>query len=170
MTQAFSAFHHHALLAIGTLEDVARACRKAEQEGLHGILMFDNETGKQTDVPLESPIAMPEQPRGRGRPALGVTAREVTLLPRHWEWLATQPGGASTTLRKLVEAARRDPKAEAKRKQERAYNFLRAIAGDLPLYEETLRALFAGDVARVTELTAEWPKDLRAHALDLLQS
>ena len=46
-------------------------------------------------------------PRPRGRPKLGVVAREITLLPRHWEWLATQPGGASVALRKLVDAARR---------------------------------------------------------------
>ena len=45
--------------------------------------------------------------RGPGRPKLGVVAREVTLLPRHWEWLAEQRGGASVALRKLVEDAQR---------------------------------------------------------------
>jgi len=161
----FTAFQHHKMLAQGSLEDVAAAIRAAEAAGHHGILMFDDELGKQTDVPVNMP--MPEAPRGRGRPSLGVTPREVTLLPRHWEWLSTQPGGASVTLRKLVEQARRDPKAEAKRKQERVYNFIRAIAGDLANYEEALRALFASDQARFAELTAEWPQDLRRHALEL---
>lgn len=164
----FTAFHHHALLAQGSLEEVATAIRTAEAAGKHGILMFEDESGKQTDVPVKMPT--PETARGRGRPALGVTPREVTLLPRHWEWLASQPGGASVTLRKLVEQARRDPKAEAKRKQERVYHFIRAIAGDLPHYEEALRTLFANDHARFGELITTWPKDLRTHALSLLQS
>ena len=161
----FTAFQHHKMLAQGSLEDVAAAIRAEEAAGHHGILMFEDESGKQTDVPVNMPV--PEAPRGRGRPSLGVTPREVTLLPRHWEWLATQPGGASVTLRKLVEQARRDPKAEAKRKQERVYNFIRAIAGDLAHYEEALRALFASNQVRFAELTAEWPQDLRRHALEL---
>lgn len=166
----FSAFQHHTLLAQGSLDEVAAAARAAEAVGQHGILMFDDESGKQTDVPLTAAVTMPEAARGRGRPSLGVVPREVTLLPRHWDWLATQPGGASVTLRKLVEQARRDPKAEAKRKQERVYHFIRAIAGDLPQYEEALRALFAGDQTRFADLMAQWPKDLHDHALKLLQS
>ncbi|MEL6098680.1 DUF2239 family protein, partial [Stenotrophomonas maltophilia] len=34
----------------------------------------------------------PATPRGSGRHKLCVVAREVTLLPRHWAWLADQPG------------------------------------------------------------------------------
>jgi hypothetical protein len=170
LMSTFSAFQHHHLLTQGSMDQVTAAIRAAEAAGQHGILMFDDESGKQTDVPVLGSLAHPEAARGRGRPSLGVTAREVTLLPRHWEWLASQPGGASVTLRKLVEQARRDPKAEAKQKQERTYHFLRAIAGDLPQYEEVLRALFAGDQTRFAALIAEWPKDLRDHALALLQS
>jgi len=108
-------------------------------------------------------------PRRRGRPALGVVAREVTLLPRHWEWLAAQPGGASVALRKLVEAARRDHRDRdiQRQAQERAYRFMSAMAGDLPGYEEAIRALFADDQARFAGLVAPWPADVRDHALRL---
>src|SRR4029079_4156101 len=73
-------------------------------------------TERETLPPLPQPASSPDvetdetaaaEPRGRGRPRLGVVAREGTLLPRHWEWLGTQPGGASVVLRKLVEEARR---------------------------------------------------------------
>jgi hypothetical protein len=110
-------------------------------------------------------------PRGRGRPKLGVVPKEVTLLPRHWDWLNTQPGGASVTLRRLVEDARRHGAAKdrARMAQERAYYFMLAIAGDLPGYEEATRALFAGDHARLAQQIAGWPEDVRAHALRLAE-
>ena len=89
-------------------------------------------------------------PRGRGRPKLGVVAREVTLLPRHWDWLNSQSGGASVALRKLVEAARLagDDKDRTRHAQEAAYRFMTALAGNLPGYEEATRALYAADPAR----------------------
>lgn len=102
--------------------------------------------------------------RGRGRPKLGVVAREVTLLPRHWEWLAAQPGGASVALRKLVEEARRSQSGRARQAQERAYHFMNAMAGDLPGFEEATRALFAGDREGFAERIAGWPTDVREHA------
>lgn len=110
-----------------------------------------------------------EAPRPRGRPKLGVVAREVTLLPRHWEWLAEQPGGASAALRRLVEGARhanagRDGK---RRSQESAYRFMTALAGDLPGYEEANRALFAGDGGGFDRHTGSWPRDLRDYARQL---
>ena len=106
---------------------------------------------------------------GRGRPKLGVTAREVTLLPRHWEWLAAQPGGASVTLRKLVEEARRASGAQQKvrQAQEAAYRFMSAMAGDFPGFEEATRALFADDRNRFEQHMAEWPVDIRNYALRL---
>jgi hypothetical protein len=109
------------------------------------------------------------RPRGRGRPKLGVVAREVTLLPRHWEWLATQPGGASVALRKLVEEARRThAESDRRRKsQESAYHFMSAIAGNKPGFEEAIRALFAGDQQRLRDLIAAWPSDIRDYALKL---
>jgi hypothetical protein len=107
-----------------------------------------------------------EEPRGRGRPKLGVVPREVTLLPRHWEWLATQPGGASVALRKLVEEARRThaDKDRTRMAQERAYHFMSAMAGDLPGFEKAIRALFAKDRPKFSDIIAAWPGDVRGHA------
>lgn len=137
------------------------------------LLVFDDETGKQVDVDLREPPLEPEakapvtELRGRGRPKLGVVAREITLLPRHWDWLNGQPGGASVALRKLVDQARRDNVAIDRQREAReaAYRFLSAMAGDLPGFEEATRALFADDRARFGELLARWPKDIARHAL-----
>jgi len=109
------------------------------------------------------------EPRGRGRPKLGVVAREVTLLPRQWEWLASQPGGASVALRKLVDEARRThgEKDMHRKAQERAYHFMSAMAGDMPGFEEAARALFANDQSRLRDLVAAWPEDVRDHAIAL---
>ncbi|MDA0570125.1 DUF2239 family protein [Burkholderia gladioli] len=110
-------------------------------------------------------------PRGRGRPRLGVVAREVTLLPRHWDWLAAQPGGASVALRKLVDEARREHGERDRRRlaNERAYHFMSALAGDLPGFEEASRALFAGDMAGFRDRLDAWPRDLREHLLRLAE-
>ena len=103
------------------------------------------------------------EPRGRGRPKLGVVAREVTLLPRHWDWLAAQPGGASVTLRKLVEEARRANLDRDRQRQasECAYHFMSAMAGDMAGFEEASRALFANDAAKFRQQTEAWPADVR---------
>src|ERR1700739_3037247 len=98
---AFSSFHH---LASGTLAEVYAASRD-----IPGALIFDEQTGRVVDIdPRYPPDAETARP---GRPKLGVVAREVTLLPRHWDWLATQPGGGSVALRKLVGEARRGPQS-----------------------------------------------------------
>lgn len=108
-------------------------------------------------------------PRGRGRPKLGVVAREITLLPRHWDWLGAQPGGASVALRKLVDEARRvnSERDGTRAAQERAYYFISAIAGDMSGFEEASRALFANDKAMFNERIAAWPSDVRTHAVRL---
>src|SRR5690348_5934375 len=108
----------------------------------------------------------PAAPRGRGRPKLGVVAREVTLLPRHWTWLNAQPGGASVALRKLVESARRGNGDGDRRRagQEAVYRFMHAIAGDQPGFEAAARALFAGDLGKLEDAIADWPHDIREHA------
>ena len=110
-----------------------------------------------------------DTPRAVGRPKLGVVAREVTLLPRHWDWLATQPGGASVALRKLVEHALRANREDDRIRQAReaAYRFMSAIAGNEPGFEEATRALFAGDHERMAQAVAKWPADVRDHALSL---
>jgi hypothetical protein len=107
-----------------------------------------------------------ETPRGPGRPKLGVVAREITLLPRHWEWLASQPGGASVALRKLVEHATRANagKDRVRASQNAAYRFISVMAGDRVGFENTARALFAGDAAAFNRLVDAWPKDIRDYA------
>jgi hypothetical protein len=119
----------------------------------------------------EAPARESNPPRGPGRPRLGVVAREVTLLPRHWEWLASQPGGASVALRKLVEHAQRSSK-EADRVRaatEATYRFMHAMAGNEPGFEEASRALFANDLASLRDHLAKWPRDVRAHVLALAE-
>ncbi len=121
------------------------------------------------DVPVEEtgePEASSGEARGRGRPRLGVVAREVTLLPRHWEWLNRQPGGASVALRRLVDAARRENASLDRRRdaQESANRFMTAMAGDQPRFEEASRALFAGDAVQFDALTQAWPDDVRDHS------
>ncbi|MGJ7509960.1 DUF2239 family protein [Variovorax sp. GT1P44] len=134
--------------------------------------VFDDSTGERLDLdlrddvpPAESAPSDEQATRSVGRPKLGVVAREVTLLPRHWDWLARQPGGASVALRRLVDEARhvhadRDAQRAAR---EATYRFMTAIAGDLPGFEEATRALFAGEHARFDQLIAPWPEDLRDH-------
>ena len=107
--------------------------------------------------------------RRPGRPRLGVVAREVTLLPRHWDWLASQPGGASVALRKLVEQARLANSGQDRRRrgQGAAYRFMSAMAGNEPGFEEAIRALFAGRRERFEEMVKPWPEDVRDHATKL---
>jgi len=148
------------------------------------ILIFNDSTGKQVDLNLHGSLAEVLQrlpaprtpatpdaaaPRTAGRPKLGVVAREVTLLPRHWEWLASQPGGASVALRKLVEQAQRDNREVDLQRQARdaAYQFMSALAGDAAGFEEASRALFAGKQDDFMTQTAAWPPDVREHALQL---
>lgn len=145
------------------------------------ILIFDPD-GRQVDFDLRgspedlaarlAPAELePEAPRGRGRPKLGVVAREVTLLPRHWDWLASQPGGASVALRKLVEAARREAEAPDRQRRARdaAYRFASAAAGDAPGFEAAMRALYAGDREGFEAGLAQWPADVAVHARALAE-
>lgn len=136
------------------------------------ILVFDDATGAQVDVdfrPAPQQAETPAPPRGRGRPKLGVEPREVTLLPRHWDWLAAQPGGASAALRKLVEKASKDSAEMDRRRaaREAAYRFLSALAGDFPGFEEATRALFAADREGFEQKTADWPRDVALYAQKL---
>ena len=190
-TPAAIAFEGDKRIPAGDLIDVAMAVRKRAAKPTHeNIQVFDYTTGKtlhldfsgsekdfRTRLAAASPAAVssaieetsPAAPRGPGRPKLGVVPREVTLLPRHWDWLNAQPGGASVALRKLVEEARktRGQSDTLRARQEAAYRFLSAIAGDWRNYEEANRALFAGDAVRFRDLTESWPIDVRDHARHL---
>ncbi len=172
------AFRGATEIARGPLLEIALMLRAAGLDA-EGVLVFDDATGAVIDLDLRGDaeavaarLTPPARPRPRGRPKLGVTAREVTLLPRHWAWLAAQPGGASAALRRLVEeAARADGGETATRAaREAAYRFLTALAGDLPGYEAAIRALFAGDVAGFAARMEGWPEDIRAHALRLAET
>ena len=131
-----------------------------------------SDQGSVAPVPDASAAMSAAPPRAPGRPRLGVVAREVTLLPHHWEWLAAQPGGASVTLRKLVELARKQGAGDERIRlaREATYRFLHAIGGDLPDYEEVTRALFGGQVSAMRQHMHAWPHDVRAHALTMLES
>jgi hypothetical protein len=189
-SSACTAFAGQRLLAAGPLADVALAVRAAlAADGNRGILVFNDSNGRVIDLDLRgteaevlarlSPAAAtnaaqkaaadPQTPRGRGRPKLGVVAREVTLLPRQWEWLSAQPGGASVALRRLVDEARRGSsgKQQVREAQEVAYRFMSAMAGNLPGFEEALRALFAPDRVRFDQQIASWPAAIRDYASKL---
>lgn len=184
-----TAFAGHQRIASGALIDVALAIKAAEAGTQGPVLTFNDTTGAVIELDLRgttaeivsrlterseleasaagtryAPAGAPG--RSRGRPKLGVVAREVTLLPRHWEWLARQSGGASQALRRLVDEARRADGGRTDRKaaQERCYRFLSTLAGNLPGYEEAIRALFAGEDEDFVDRMAAWPPDIRDYA------
>jgi len=181
----FACFSGQALLRHGSLAEVATAAKARLEEGSEeGLAIFSDETGRPVDLDLRGSLddvlrrlarraeadgaeaASPAPTRsGPGRPKLGVVSKEVTLLPRHWDWLGRQPGGASATLRRLVEEARRSsgPADAARRSQEAAYRFMSAMAGDLAGFEEATRAFFAHDFDRFQTLIDPWPRDVRDH-------
>ena len=185
MTTTCTAFAATRRIASGAVADVALKAKRVVDRG-ESVLIFDDATAQPVEIDFrgsaadvrrrlgDAAPAMPEvkadaEPRGPGRPKLGVVAREVTLLPRHWEWLSAQPGGASVALRKLVEDARRlnAGKDRARAAREVTYRFMSAMAGNFPNFEEATRALFAGDAARFSEMTAAWPTDIRDHVMRL---
>ncbi|MEC3910664.1 DUF2239 family protein [Sphingobium sp. CR2-8] len=163
MERTLTAFAGDLWIATGDEAEIRDALH-AMGDDAQNILLFEDATGRQVDIDLRG--AAVEAPRGRGRPKLGVQPREVTLLPRHWDWLATQPGGASATLRRLVETARKssaetlDPRAA----MDAAYHFMTAMAGDRPGYEAAIRALFAKDAKLFNSLSQDWPSGIRDHA------
>ncbi|KPG00503.1 hypothetical protein IP86_06710 [Rhodopseudomonas sp. AAP120] len=178
---SYVAFQGERLLAEGDLRSVVAAIKPLVDRGEAGVLVF-GAASQQVDFDLRGSLAevlarlpadesVPEPvgdevPRGRGRPKLGVVAREVTLLPRHWEWLGQQRGGASVALRRLVDEARH-ASADTDRvraAQEATHRFMTVMAGDRPDYEEAARALFAGDSAKFARCTQAWPVDIRDHA------
>jgi hypothetical protein len=187
------AFEGTRRIAAGELHQVALKTKEVLDRGERApVLIFHEATSEPIEVDfrgtaqevferLTAPIArdaIPEPPqdsrppRGPGRPRLGVIAREVTLLPRHWDWLSRQPGGASVALRRLVDEARRVRADDdrTRQAQEAAYRFISTMAGNEPHFEDAARALFAGDLERFNALTEEWPADVRDHARKLAGS
>lgn len=178
-----SAFSGTNRIASGELRHVAMKAKQAfDASPERPVLVFDDADARTLELPLELPAAdllawlsrpqqqasgAPETPRRPGRPKLGVVPREVTLLPRHWDWLAAQPGGASVALRKLVDEARKVNAGDDRRRaaQEASYRFILVMAGDAPGFEDAARALFAGDAQRFESLLLAWPEDVREHAL-----
>lgn len=160
-------FRGHDRVAVGSQLEAALAAHALVGEA--EVLIFGPD-GRSVDFDLSGDTVdlvrrlspAEDAPRGRGRPKLGVTAREVTLLPRHWDWLAAQPGGASVALRKLVEAARKASEGpdRIRAAREAAYRFASAMGGDLPGFEDAMRALFAGDDAAFEARIEIWPADV----------
>ncbi len=185
---AYVAFEGDRRIGSGSLRDIARAARETlDRRQDASILIFESGSSAPVDIDLRGSVddvlarippattAPADEdtaiaaPRGPGRPKLGVVAREITLLPRHWNWLAQQKGGASVAIRKLVDEARRvnEDADRIRLGQEAAYRFMSVMAGNRPHFEEATRALFAGDPRRFEKLIAEWPADIRDHAAKL---
>ena len=182
MLLTYTAFLDGRRLTSGPLHEVAVAVMRAQQAQPEGYpLVFSNTSGQSADLDLRggeeavaaryTVVAPTQTPKGRGRPKLGVVAREVTLLPEHWDWLAAQPSGASVALRKLVHEARRHGGEQGRTRQarDRAYHAMSTLAGNLAGFEEASRALFAGDHERLVAQTAAWPEDVRAYLLQLAE-
>lgn len=179
------AFLGNRMIAHGQLSDVAKTVKEViGQEQETCVLLFDAESSTIVEADLrgsaedvarrlaeEDTATSAGRPSGPGRPKLGVVPREVTLLPRHWDWLSTQPGGASAALRRLVEEARKrsGPEDELRRAQESAHRFMTAMAGNLPGYEEALRAMYARNRTDFERRTEDWPEDVRKHARALAE-
>ena len=184
----YTAFLGERKVASGNLEHVVSTVKDlvAEEEWCQ-LLIFHNLTSNQVEVDfrgtkssvldrLKKPMSTDalkaqndNQTPGRGRPKLGVVPGEITLLPRHWEWLKNQPGGASVTIRKLVDEARRlhSDKDTLRHAQEATYRFMTVMAGNHAHYEEALRALYAGDSSLFDQLIEGWPADIREHTKQL---
>jgi hypothetical protein len=174
--QTYTAFAYLLRIASGPLEQVLRTLKRNFDQGETAtILVFEDRTGRQVDFDLRGSLdevlarVLPAPARtGPGRPRLGVVSREISLLPRHWEWLEEQPNGASAALRRLVDQARSQQQGSARPALDAAGRFMTAMAGNLAGYEEATRALYAHDRSRLELLIADWPRDIREHVLRLI--
>ncbi len=174
-TATFTAFAGHRQVASGSWAQLLAATKRHLDAGGEPVLIFGDETGKQVDVDFRGTIdevlaraGASTAPRaGPGRPKLGVVSKEVSLLPRHWEWLAEQPNGASATLRRLVDAARKAT-PRSRRLRDAAYRFIWAVAGNFENAEEAIRALYAKEDERLEKLMERWPDDVREHVLRIV--
>jgi uncharacterized protein len=173
-----TAFVGSRLIASGPLADVVLATKRiVDVRSDEPVLIFDDGSARQVEIDFRGTaddvlarLDAGKAIRGPGRPKLGVTAREVTLLPRHGGWLAEQPGGASAVLRRLIEEAMRHggAKTRARQASEAADRFMRTMAGDFIGYEEASRAFWRGEAERFDTLIAPWPVDVRDHLRKLV--
>ena len=187
---SYSAFAGTRLLASGDLATVVGQIKAIyDRQGAEAILLLEDATSERIDLDLNgSPELVLEralaqqrarqqlrewnlQPHTQGQTKTGAVPGTVNLLPRHWAWLNSQPGGASVALRKLVELASRDARGEdrLRRTQAAIDRFMLTLAGDLANYEEASRALYRSDWTRLRALIVDWPTDVRAHVEKLLQ-
>ena len=162
MASSFTAFFAGKQIASGEREAVARSINEQLSQHDGAILVFEDQSGRITDLDYRETA-----PRSAGRPKLGVQAREVTLLPRHWEWLSEQPGGASAILRRLVEEARLKGRTERERRDV-VYRFMQAACGDMSGYEEALRALYSARDSDLLTAVDQWPEDIVRYIRKLL--
>lgn len=175
-----TAFQASRLIASGPLNKVAQKAKQAlDRSPDLPLLIFDDTNSRQVEIDFRgsvedvlarlAPAAEKAEPRSPGRPKLGVVGKEITLLPRQWEWLNDQPGGPSATLRRLVDEARRASVQKDRQRQSRdsAYRFMSVMAGNEPGFEEASRALFAGDRQRFEHQSSRWPAAIRTHAAKL---
>jgi hypothetical protein len=170
--ESCTAFENFQLIAQGKPREVRAELKKLRAERALGpVMIFDDASGEDFDLEgdnrfdADAVSASPVTPRGPGRPKLGVIAREVTLLPRHWEWLELQSGGASVALRKLVEVARKEqaPAERIRQSIETTYRFLNTLCGDLPGFEEASRTLFRRSWEEFDRLISQMPSDVQSH-------
>ncbi len=174
-TETLTVFAAASVCARGTRESIKAVLQQmAAADDRRPVLMFEDHSGRQIDFdwraePTEDKPPAEEAPRRRGRPRLGVKGREVTLLPRHWEWLDSQRGGASAALRRLVDEARKNraPQDEQLAAQSRCNHFMTAMAGDLMGYEDATRALFSADREAFEHCLEHWPADIKRYAMEL---
>jgi uncharacterized protein len=175
MEISYAAFAGARRIASGALREILPVLKERfDRDRSELVLVFERESGRQIEFDLRGTLQevlereVPSAPRGPGRPKLGVTSREVSLFPRHWDWLEEQPNGASAALRRLVEHAIKNQSGEDRARRTRAAlsRFLTSMAGDRPHYEEASRALFAGDTPLFEKLVQRWPKDIRDYAVE----
>lgn len=176
------AFSGTDLIAEGPVREALPILVRYRKVNPHAELtVLERQTSRLLEVDFEQPMEVIERmlamqvgekpeplKRGRGRPKLGVQSREVSLLPRHWDWLNRQPGGASAALRKLVEAAIKSPEAQLDEARASVDRFLLTMAGDLPNYEEVLRQFYRRQYGAMFEHMANWPDDIQRHARALV--
>ena len=179
----YTAFEGFQICAHGSLDSVAISIKqRLKKDPTTQFLIFSNSSGKQMDLDLSgSQKVILERLKiyqashfspatGPGRPKLGVISREVSLLPQHWEWLSNQSGGASATIRRLVDEKIKEPVSaenQIKQAQEVVYRVLSSLAGNLPNYEDVIRFLYRRDKKSFRNAMSDWPKDVVSHTMAL---